>query len=335
MRSAFLTGIAATVAAAGCDAARRTTVAHGEESSIIILAADSLWAEVGDSVLATLEPRVFTVRDEKMFEATYVSPLSEDWLKLRGFRQVLAIGRAGDGWVSPALERVAPPAARPGLVEAPDVWARSQTVTVLLLPDDGTADALYPLLPVLGERLDARYRAYVRNRMFMSDANTELRDTLRSQAGFSIVLPRIYGGDVMDSLYVFRNRAELGSELIRTILVTWREGAITLDAESVLGWRDALTPRVYEPQLTERERLEVQPLEDRGAGALQVQGIWRGADPAFPSAGPFLDRVIPCPAQARTYFLEAWLYAPGRPKYEYMIQMETLLDSFECGPFGG
>jgi hypothetical protein len=32
------------------------------------------------------------------------------------------------------------------------------------------------------------------------------------------------------------------------------------------------------------------------------------------------------------YLLDAWLYAPGKQKYEYMIQLQTILDTFRCGP---
>jgi hypothetical protein len=31
------------------------------------------------------------------------------------------------------------------------------------------------------------------------------------------------------------------------------------------------------------------------------------------------------------YLLDAWLYAPGRPKHEFMIQLSTILDTFRCG----
>ena len=30
------------------------------------------------------------------------------------------------------------------------------------------------------------------------------------------------------------------------------------------------------------------------------------------------------------YLIDAWLYAPGRDKYEYMIQLEEILGSFRC-----
>jgi hypothetical protein len=334
MRSAFSILVLAGLAGTGCEAARRTTVAHGDESSIIVLAADSLWAVVGDRVLNTLEPRIFTVRDEKMFEATWASPLTEDWITLRTFRQVLSVGVAGDGWVAPALGDSMP--TPPAVVETPDVWARDQLVTAVVLPTENSAGALQSLLPQLAARFDARYRTYVQRRMFMSEVNTLLRDSLRARAGFSLLLPRIYGAEQIDSIWVFRNRAQVGSELYRTIIVTMRPGLLTdANPDTVLAWRDRIAPRVFEPQVTERERIESEPLPGKGQGALQVQGIWRGADMTLPSAGPFVDRIIPCPEQGRTFFLEGWLYAPARRKYEYMIQLETLLDSFECGPFTG
>ncbi|MGD8277812.1 MAG: DUF4837 family protein [Gemmatimonadota bacterium] len=334
MRSVFSILVLVGLAGTGCEAARRTTLAHGEESSIIILAADSVWAQVEDSVLATLEPRTFTVRDEKMFVATWTSPFSEDWITLRTFRQVLTIGVAGDGWVAPALDDSVP--TPPAVVETPDVWARDQLVTAVVLPPQNSAAALMTLLPGLAARFDARFRAYVQQRMFMSDVNTELRDSLRAEAGFSLLLPNIYRAYPKDSIWVFRNRAEVGSELYRTIIVASRPGVLrSANVDTVLAWRDRITPLVFEPQLTERERVETKPLPEEGEGAMQVQGIWRGADPTLPSAGPFVDRIVPCPAADRTYYLEGWLYAPARRKYEYMIQLETLLDSFECSPFTG
>jgi hypothetical protein len=42
--------------------------------------------------------------------------------------------------------------------------------------------------------------------------------------------------------------------------------------------------------------------------------------------------MITCEQQNRTYLLDTWLYAPGprRSKYEYMIQLQTILGTFEC-----
>jgi hypothetical protein len=315
---------------AGCGAIDRTQPAHGEETSVIVVAIDSLWSASAEDVRAALEPRLFTVRDEKAFEVTHVSPASEDWLELRRFKQVLVVGTAADGWVGAALGDTV--VAAPVIVERPDVWARGQVVTAVVVPAESSLVAFKRLLPELGRVLDDRFRAYVHARMFSSDANTALRDSLAAVAGFSVLLPNIYRPEQSDGAYVFRSAPVAGSQLARVIVIAWRDELNRLTADEVLDWRDRLAPLVFSlPQETGRERVETRALDGRAAGSLEVHGVWTSRDASWPAAGPFLDRVVLCPEQRRTYFLEAWLYAPGRAKYEYMIQFQRLLDSFECG----
>ncbi|MCI0435801.1 MAG: DUF4837 family protein [Gemmatimonadetes bacterium] len=322
----------------GCESIQRTRPAQGEVTSLIVVAVDSLWAEVGAEVEAALEPRIFTVRDEKAFEVTDVSPLEETWLELRVFRQVLLVGTPDDGWIRPVLEgdAAAPPSQLPRLVERKDIWARGQVVTAIVLPPVGSAEALRSVLVDLGQRLDQRFREYVLSRMFLSEANTELRDSLAARAGFSLLLPRIYRPEQIqvegaNDVFVFRNATEVGGQLSRAIIVTWRSGMAPADPSGLLAWRQTLVPHVHSiEQVTGSDRLEARPL-DRPDGGIEAHTIWSSADSTFPAAGPLILRAIPCPAQDRTYFVEAWLYAPGRSKYEYMIQYQQLLDSFACG----
>jgi hypothetical protein len=66
---------------------------------------------------------------------------------------------------------------------------------------------------------------------------------------------------------------------------------------------------------------------------VDVQGVWQGNDPMWPMGGPFVTRLMHCPDQNRTYLVDAWIYSPGGQrgsKYEYMIQLQTILDTFEC-----
>ncbi len=67
-----------------------------------------------------------------------------------------------------------------------------------------------------------------------------------------------------------------------------------------------------------------------GVEFYELRGVWQNPPEAFPAAGPFITRAIGCPASGRTYFVDAWLYAPSREKYQYMIQLETILDTFRC-----
>ena len=74
------------------------------------------------------------------------------------------------------------------------------------------------------------------------------------------------------------------------------------------------------------------PFEYRGRPAYQIQATWvNPPEQNWPAAGPFILRSVICPEQNRMYLVDAWLYAPGKEKYEYMIQLQTILDSFRCG----
>lgn len=328
LRKALLLAVVATVA---CDQSSR--LAMGEVNSIIVVAEDSLWAQVQDTMLRSLQPRIFAVRDEPTFQLTHTSPTSGNWSDLKRFRQILTIGSPSDPWVQRALEEADTALTPPGLVEVNSVWARNQRVTALVVGADGDVAWLREMTDSLAALLDRRYRAWAQNRMYVSGHDTALAGTLRRQGGFELDMPNVYRWrQSNDSSFVFLNDNPDASQLVRWLTVTWRtDGTGELTTESALAWRDSLAAALYDwGQATDRERLQSTAVDEPGAGGLEVRGVWTARD-EFPQAGPFIARVIDCPAQDRRYLLDAWLYAPARDKYQYMIQLETLLDSFRCG----
>lgn len=328
MKYAGLTAAAlASLSLAACNF-DRSSRAIGDVTTIVVLAVDSLWAEVGDSVLRRLEPRIFTTRSERTFEVEHISPLDDRWTQLRDFTQVLAIGVPGDGWIEPVFE--APPTALPAITLRENVWSRGQTVTALAVSPDDAAAGVLSQADSLGSLYDARFRRYTLERMFASGQATALRDSLRAGAGFGLSLPNIYREVARnDSVRVFRTDTQVGGTMFRSITIASREGAAPMTAEQILAWRDALAAQYYAnpTQATQRDTVLVDTVAH---DALEVQGIWQSTDASFPEAGIFLSRAVPCPAQDRTFLLDAWLLAPGRSKYTYLIQFQNILDSFEC-----
>src|SRR5690606_35895641 len=119
-----------TLTLAACDAP--TSV--GDNTRVMVAAPDSAWAEIQPAVLAALEPRSFTVRDERIFDVAHVDPSSEDWRDFRKLRRMLVIGEAADPWIATALDKVEGAVPRaPAILQAQNVWARPQQVTILLL----------------------------------------------------------------------------------------------------------------------------------------------------------------------------------------------------------
>jgi hypothetical protein len=318
----------ALVVSSGCG----RTVAIGEQDTVVIAIQERAWERMSGDIEAALEPRTFTVRDERIFNVTPVDPQGEEWPTLRRFRQVVVIGEPADPWVAEALRRASGQPSAPGVVTARDVWARNQLVTIALLAPGSTPDQVRPLLPALSDTLIQRYRDWSRARMFASGADTAGASALMREAGFSLLLPNVYRQERPDpGTFLFRNDQPDPSSLIRSVLVTWRPmEAVESSGEAALAWREELSQRFYEPpQVTQPEMERVH--RDPETGILSLQGVWSNPPGAYPAAGPFVTRMVPCPGQDRIYLLDAWLYAPGQPKFGFMVQLDVILNSFRCG----
>ncbi len=333
MRYLLAAAVSAAVLFASCDF-RRAPKAYGNANSIIVIAPDRLWSEVSDSMEEALEPRIFTVRSEKTFKLTQVSPADPRWGQLRKFRQVLVLGRPEDGWMKPVVDHAdGPVPAPPAVIEARDVWANDQVVTGILLPDHDLVQAVENVLPELHQRLDQRFRRYVSDRMFMSGVNDKLAQRLEKEAGFALTLPEIYKWQREGSDYVFTNSIAEPREIYRVITVTWRPGLERLGPPEIAAWRDSIAAEHYpRPQVTPAEQVRSDAVRtSAGHAALEVHGLWESPPGLVPAGGPFIDWIVQCPSQGRTYLLDAWLYAPSKDKYEYMIQLRSILASFRCG----
>jgi len=132
-----------------------------------------------------------------------------------------------------------------------------------------------------------------------------------------------------DSLVILRNDNPDPSQLIRSVLIASRTGVDSLTRELALEWRAEIDAAHYNvPQRIDDSNSSVVSFMWEGRPALEVTGVWQDESGGFPAAGPFIVWLVDCPA--RTYFVDAWLYSPNRPKYEYMLQLQEILGSFRC-----
>ncbi|GMV03921.1 MAG: hypothetical protein AMXMBFR53_02030 [Gemmatimonadota bacterium] len=322
-------------ALSGCD---QTLPAYGDVTSIIAVMAPDVWASVGDDLNRGLEPTVLTVRDERTFTVTYQDPSGPAWRDLRRLRQLLRVGTGDEAWIQPALDALPVPFTDPGLYRAYDVWGSGQQAVIVLSEPGREVETVTAYLPDIHRMLDAQFRQYAVYRMFLTGPDSALADTLVRTAGFSVIVPNVYDWERGDSTYTFRNDNPDPSELIRQVTITWRSASSGGSPETgaVLAWRANLAASYREPQDVDLSMMQTGRVTGPRWEGLQIQALWVNP-PAqgWPAAGPFITRWVSCGEQGRTYLLDAWLYAPGKRKYEYMIQLETILDSFRCdGPAG-
>jgi hypothetical protein len=330
-RTIVATGLLVSVLTACGESPR----AWGEVNSIIVAASDEQWAAVGQMVESAVETRFLTVRPEKTFRVTHQVPEGREWGLLQRFRQLLLVGTPESPWMAEALalaerEGFDPPE----MLQVGDVWARGQNVTILLLPSEG-AEGAEELMEPLHELLDRQYRQWVVTQMFQSGRDSVLADTLWNEAGFTLLLPEVYRHRIVDSVHIFRNDNPNPTELSRQIAVTWRSPVPEeLSQEEALAWRTALTDQYYVyPQVIDTDLAQTRRLQMGDVVLEEFRATWANPpEDVFPAGGPFIVWSVPCPAQGRHYLIDAWLYAPGRDKYRYVLQLENILNSFRCRP---
>ncbi len=322
---------------AGCDQPR----AHGDEHAIVVGMALEFWDAMEMEIEETVAPTIQVVRTEQTFRLAHQDPAdATNWGNLRRFRNMVVIGAPGDAWIDEALDARrggAPEVVPPAILRVDNVWARGQTVTAVVLPSADDAEALRSVLPELSTHLDDQYRTFARTRMFVSGADSVLADSLAQNVGFRLTVPRVYRYSVMDSVFRFRNDNPSPSELIREVGVTWISPIPESlpDEEELRAWRTDFAETHYtDSQVLDTTLTTFREVEVRGARGIEFQAAWASPPDAWPAGGPLLTRAVPCADQDRLYFLDAWLYAPARSKYEYLIQLQTILDSFECARSG-
>lgn len=329
----FLTLLPVALANVACDKG----LAWGDHNAVIVVTHRDWWPELEDTIQTVLSPSIVTVREERTFRITLQDPTEATWPSLRKFREELLIGGPDDPWIAEALATLDPEVevAPPQILETEDVWAKGQNVTIILVDKDG--DVAYQVssrLPDVHTILTERFLRESRERMFFTGRDTALVDSLQNLAGFSLLVPVVYDWGREDSVFVFRNDNPSPAELIRQFGVTWRHPApMNLDGDSLLDWRRQVSETAYTyPQVVDRETVTSRFPTARGAEIFEVRGTWRNPpETPWPAAGPFIVWGVNCPHQDRLYLIDAWLYAPGVDKWEYMIQLETILSTFKCG----
>jgi hypothetical protein len=325
---AVAAAVAGLAGLAGCG----QSSAMGEANSLIVVADDALWDQVEEDTYEALERTVYTTRDEKIFNVTQTSPDSPEINQLLLWRQILVFGGPDDPGVQMIAEKVGRASVEPGeVVQASNVWARGQLATAVVLEPGREAESWRGHLPGLSEQLERQFRDYVLRRMFVSGVDTATSEFLREQFGFTLEVPRVYQTvDRDEGVVLIRNDNPDPSELIRSILIQRGEAVDSISPSMVYVWRATIDDTHYNvPQDFDVMVGTGRSFDLNGSEAVEARGTWKDRA-AYPAAGPFVARAVRCGEDV--IYLDAWLYSPNprRSKYEYMTQLEEILDSFTC-----
>ena len=118
--------------------------------------------------------------------------------------------------------------------------------------------------------------------------------------------------------------------MIRSILIQRGEAVDSLAPSLVYVWRTSVDDTHYNvPQDFDVIAGTGRSFDLNGSEAVEARGTWKDRA-AYPAAGPFIGRAVRC--GENVIYFDAWLYSPNprRSKYEYMMQLEEILNSFAC-----
>jgi hypothetical protein len=216
-------------------------------------------------------------------------------------------------------------------VQASNVWARGQLATAVVLQPGREAESWREHLPGLSEHLEQQFRDYVLRRMFVSGVDTATSEFLEAEFGFTLDVPRVYQRvDRGEGVVLIRNDNPDPSELIRSILIQRGEPVDSMAPSMVYVWRTSVDDTHYNvPQDFDVIAGTGRSFDLNGSEAVEARGTWKDRA-AYPAAGLFIGRAVRC--GENVIFFDAWLYSPNprRSKYEYMMQLEEILNSFAC-----
>ena len=322
-------------ALAACGEERATSI--GDADDILVAVDPVLSKQIQRRTTEALAPPLFAVPNTRAFQVTFQDPAGEEWATARQNGRVLLIGTPEDPAIVDALATAAdapdtlPPA--PALVELHDVWAGDQQVMVLLVPPTNPARAVYAQLDSLAAIYQYKYRETVVSRMFEAGTNQALSDSLMSSSGFEVQVPADYEWTTEGDVFLFRKTDADSLQSARHITVTWRTPIPQgIQGEGLLAWRSQLAGAHY--GAAQRVNLgAVQPSQTthRGNVTYQLMGMWARSRPGKTERGPFILRAEICPTQDRMYLVDGWIYAPDQDQHAYMIEVESILNSFRCG----
>ncbi|MQA89482.1 MAG: DUF4837 family protein [Gemmatimonas sp.] len=288
--------------------------------------------ELGPALRASLEPHVFTVRNEPIFDVAYLDPEDPAWSDLRLMRGILLVGGATDPQVSEALAQADDLGAidPPAVLQIADVWAKRQIVTVALLPPDAERNEIIALLSEVGNV----YLRQFQEQMEVSAAilgSGWIDHASRRDLGFRLFLPAQFGYETPDAgVHIFQQADETpASPVIRTITIAFRPiGEVDWSAEGAVEWRSELGRRHGRPpQVTEAHPPAFHGVRASGR-VIGVRGVWSNPEGERPAAGPFVAQMMEC--SDGLYLSDARLYAPATYKYDLMHQLDQMLSTFRC-----
>ncbi|MCH7759959.1 DUF4837 family protein [candidate division TA06 bacterium] len=314
--------------------------AAGREDKVIVVCEDLEWRELESLISEILEKEEpFSLEGRNFFDVERIRPNDFDLYRYRKNLFLMGVLETtpliSQLLTGEAQEEVLSKKAQ--VFEKRDAWAKGQSMLIVTAENQ---DALINILKSHGEIIHRFFVGEVskrtRERLYHDGFEVDLALRFKHSYGWSIHVPKGYKIAREDSsgrfvqlirhfpdrlISVYWEKIDERSAELRTPNFEFR----IPDEEECLNLRDSLALKYFEGDQVTRERVQSEEVNFQGRKALRLMGYWENEEKVM--GGPFLAY---CFIQGgRLYLLDFHLFAPGKKKWLYLLQLEEISKTFE------
>jgi hypothetical protein len=310
----------------------------GDTREISVVADDGAWTAVESTLIGGLERTVTFLEDETVFWVHRLPSELTEHVERRP--SLLFVARADEpGPVADMIativgEDIATCAEERPFLRLRDPWSRGQLAFVLVGSngvelESMTAGAIRRLF----EEYHEHYRQAVLRRLYVRGPNLKQSAALREKYGWSVEVPRPWQMTEKPSERWVHFVKTQPDRHVSIYWADWSDSSFT--AEYCIRLRRDLAWQHYDEDEVDDGRTSFSWREFQGRKALEITGTW--VNWKHTAGGPFRTICFLDEDQQRLYVIDLVTFAPDRPKFYVMTQLDIVAETFragaEVGPF--
>lgn len=323
----------------------------GKSGDVLILMDSTQWkSELGEAVRNIFSPEIASLpRSEPMFKVIWVHPSNKIKLltQIRNLVYVFALDQASAGTRSitenlseETINNIKTDSSF-YLVNTKNEYSRGQEVMYLF---GNTTPELIHHLKRDRERIQDFFNNVEKQRMMTSINKTsstrnhtallkkEYQISLHFPAGFQLVQKekdfiwfRSPESEIDKNFFIARKPYESEYQLLPDSLLAWRESIC-----SQYIFEDPDMPQSF---ITTERSIPFNPVKAKqvnfkGSFGMEIRGLWRTNNKTM--GGPFISYSFVNEADKHIYYVEGFVYSPGKPQRELIREMEAIAFTFEA-----
>ncbi|MDH5602494.1 MAG: DUF4837 family protein [Cyclobacteriaceae bacterium] len=320
------------------------------QSAEIILSMDSLqWrGALGDSIRQIFSAEIQGLpREENLFTLRYVDPRKmtgflrevSNLMFITTFDQKTRGARIIQNYFTKETREKIKENPNYFLVTSKDVYAIGQEVMYLFgQSEESLMKNLHEHRQRLVDHLNTLERERLSKKIF-KQREKSISKAINERFNFNILFPHGYKLALMNNNFIWVRYMD--EEIDKNIIISFTNyvDRNQFNTDSIIGFRDDICKKyIYEdkenmPESYLKTQTEVpfipvisKQINFNGMYAIETRGLWKTNNESM--GGPFIGITVVDESINRLYYIEGFLYSPGKPQRELVRELETILHTF-------